>query len=146
MAVAELGNDGRDVQRRPIGEYGGDSYKCPSRLAIEIFAWISAEAGMYDGSRQIHQRAVTVAVAGILFGTLSQASLIDASIWTQSGTRPILGLSVARAIQSYNASGLGKPAQPHEVARVTPPPALPTPRVRPPFRSKSRIASSNISN
>ena len=39
---------------------------------------------MDNVSREMHQRAAVVAVAGIVLGVLSQASLIDASVRPQS--------------------------------------------------------------
>jgi hypothetical protein len=97
---------------------------------------------MRAGSRQSHQRAVTVAVAGILFGTLSQASLIDASIWTQSGTRSDLGLPVLLAqSQAITPVALASLHGRTKSISARHPPALPTSRVTPAFRSKSRIAS-----
>jgi hypothetical protein len=52
-------------------------------LTIEISAWVQA---MNNVSRQMHRRAVAVDMAGILFGTLAQASLMGASGWTQPRT------------------------------------------------------------
>jgi hypothetical protein len=84
---------------------------------------------------------VAVAVAGIFFGTLGQASLIDASVWTHSLTPSDPGVTAARPVRSYNTGDLGGIARPPLVARNAPLPALPSPRLSPALRSRSRIAS-----
>jgi hypothetical protein len=59
-------------------------------------------------SQQTHHRAIAVAVAGIFFGTLSQAYLIEASVRTHSSASSELGVTAGRPVRSYHATDLSR--------------------------------------